>query len=134
MIQKNILTNSEGQQLLNESRVESTFSILGYSIKEFLNWWYIKMIVWHLKMLNRVSVLLDDNMSISLLIRNFFLPWHRDYSLIGYVFGILIKLIYLPFAIIAYILMSLLYTFIIGVWILLPPATIFFILRSIFRL
>jgi hypothetical protein len=30
--------------------------------------------------------------------------------------------------------MSLLYTFIIGVWILLPPATIFFILRSIFRL
>lgn len=134
MIQKNILTNSEGQQLLNESKIDSTFSILRYSIKEFLNWWYIKMIVWHLKMLNRVSVLIDDNMSISLLAKNFFLPWHRDYSLIGYVFGILIKLIYLPFAIISYLLISTLYALLIMVWLVLPPATIFFILRSIFRL
>ncbi len=131
MIQKNILTNSEGQQLLNESRVDSILSILGYTIKEFLNWWYIKMSIWHLKMLGRVSELLDDNLSISLLLKHFFLPWHRDYSFIGYVFGILIKLIYLPFAIISYLLLSTLYILLILVWLLLPPATIFFILKSL---
>ncbi|HNW23339.1 MAG TPA: hypothetical protein PKH06_01090 [Candidatus Dojkabacteria bacterium] len=134
MIQKNALTNNGGQQLLNENRIDSTLSILRYSIKEFLNWWYIKMLVWHLKMLERVSVLADDNLSLTLLLKNFFLPWHRDYSFIGYVFGILIKLIYLPFALITYLVLSTIYLVLIVLWLVLPPATILFILRSIFTL
>ncbi len=134
MIQKNTLTNGGEQQLLNESKVDSTFSIVRYSIKEFLNWWYIKMSIWHLKMLGRVSVLLDDNLSISLLLKNFFLPWHRDYSFIGYIFGILIKLVYLPFAVTTYLLLCTLYFILIAIWLLLPPATIFFILRSFLTL
>lgn len=134
MIQKNALTNNGGQQLLNENRIDSTLSILRYSTKEFLNWWYIKMLVWHLKMLERVSVLADDNLSLTLLLKNFFLPWHRDYSFIGYVFGILIKLIYLPFALITYLVLSTIYLVLIVLWLVLPPATILFILRSIFTL
>lgn len=134
MIQKNALTNNGGQQLLNENRIDSTLSILRYSTKEFLNWWYIKMLVWHLKMLERVSVLADDNLSLTLLLKNFFLPWHRDYSFIGYVFGILIKLIYLPFALVTYLLLCTIYLVVIALWLVLPPATIFFILRSIFTL
>ena len=134
MIQKNALTNNGGQQLLNENRIDSTLSILRYSTKEFLNWWYIKMLVWHLKMLERVSVLADDNLSLTLLLKNFFLPCHRDYSFIGYVFGILIKLIYLPFALITYLVLSTIYLVVIVIWLVLPPATILFILRSIFTL
>jgi len=134
MIQKNTLTNNGGQQLLNEDSIDSTLSILRYYVREFLNWWYIKMIVWHLRMLERVSVLADDNLSLSLLLRHFFLPWHRDYSLIGYVFGILIKIIYLPFAIITYLVITTLYLSVILAWLVLPPATVFFILRSLFTL
>ena len=92
------------------------------------------MLVWHLKMLERVSVLADDNLSLTLLLKNFFLPWHRDYSFIGYVFGILIKLIYLPFALITYLVLSTIYLVLIVLWLVLPPATILFILRSIFTL
>lgn len=131
MTQKNILTSSGGQQILNESKVDSTLSIAIYSIKDFLMWWYIRMTLWHLRMLVRVSTLVDDNMSISLLIRNFFTPWHRDYTFIGFVFGILIKILYLPITLITYILFTTLYLLLIFVWLLLPPATLFFILRSI---
>jgi len=134
MIQKNTLTNNGGQQLLNENSIDSTLSILRYTIREFLNWWYIKMLVWHLRMLERVSVLADDNLSVSLLLKHFFLPWHRDYSFIGYVFGILIKLVYLPFAILTYLLICTIYLLLILSWLLLPPATIFFILKSLFTL
>ncbi len=134
MIQKNTLTNNGGQQLLNENSIDSTLSILVYSIKGFLDWWYVKMLIWHLKMVERVSVLADDNLSISLLLKNFFLPWHRDYSFIGYVFGILIKIFYLPLAIFTYLIICTVYIFVLITWLLLPPATVFFILRSLLTL
>jgi len=134
MTQKNILTSSGGQQILNESKVDSTLSIAIYSVKDFTSWWYIRMSLWHLRMLARISTFVDDNMSISLLLKNFFTPWHRDYSFIGFTFGILIKIIYLPVAVITYILISVFYSILILVWLLLPPASIFFILRSILTL
>lgn len=134
MTQKNILTSSGGQQVLNEEKVDSISLILSYSVKDFLSWWYIRMPIWHLKMLGRISTLLDDNLTISLLISKFFIPWHRDYSFIGYVFGILIKLIYLPIAIFAYLLICSLYLLIILVWLALPPITLLFIFNSILSL
>jgi hypothetical protein len=134
MTQKNILTSSGGQQILNESKVDSTLSIAIYSIKEFLTWWYIRMTLWHLRMLVRVATLVDDNMSISILLRNFFTPWHRDHTFIGYVFGILIKVMYLPVGIITYLIFCTFYLLLIFVWLLLPPASLFFILRSILTL
>ena len=134
MTQKNILTSSGGQQILNESKVDSTLSIAIYSTKEFLTWWYIRMTLWHLRMLVRVATLVDDNMSISILLRNFFTPWHSDYTFIGYVFGILIKVIYLPIGIITYLILCTFYLLLISFWLLLPPASLFFILRSILTL
>lgn len=131
MTQQNILTNSQGQQLLDESRVDNILTIIKHTTKEFLNWWYVKMTVWHLRMLVRVSTILDDNLSISLLLKNFFLPWHRDFSLIGYVFGILIKILFLPIAILIYFLFSFLYFLLICIWVLLPIATVIYILKSL---
>jgi len=89
------------------------------------------MSMWHLKMLGRISVLLDDNLSISLLLKNFFLPWHRDFSFIGYVFGILIKILYLPIAISIFLLFCTLYIALILLWFLLPPVTLLFIFKSL---
>ena len=131
MVQQNILTNSSGQQLLNESDVDSNIEIIGYTFKQFIRWWYTKMSMWHLKMLGRISVLLDDNLSITLLLKNFFLPWHRDFSFIGYVFGILIKILYLPIAVGIYLLFCTMYTALILVWFLLPPVTLLFIFKSL---
>ena len=131
MVQQNILTNSSGQQLLNESGVDSNIEMIGYTFKQFIRWWYIKMSMWHLKMLGRISVFLDDNLSITLLLKNFFLPWHRDFSFIGYVFGILIKILYLPIAVGIYLLFCTMYTALILVWFLLPPVTLLFIFKSL---
>lgn len=126
-----LLTTSNGQQVLNETKIDNHLVVFTQSLKDFLNWWYVKMPLWHIRMLVRISTFIDDNTSISLLIRNFFLPWHRDYSAIGYTFGIIMKLLYLPLAIFAYLIGISIYLAIILIWLLLPPATIFFIFRSI---
>jgi len=131
MAQQNILTNSTDQQLLNESGVDNNIEIIGYSFKQFIRWWYTKMSMWHFKMLGRISVLLDDNLTITLLLKNFFLPWHRDFSFIGYVFGILIKILYLPIAISIFLLFCTLYIALILLWFLLPPVTLLFIFKSL---
>jgi len=131
MAQQNILTNNGGQQLLNESGVDSNIEIIVYTFKQFIRWWYRKMSMWHFKMLGRISVLLDDNLTITLLLKNFFLPWHRDFSFIGYVFGILIKILYLPIAISIFLLFCTLYIALILLWFLLPPVTLLFIFKSL---
>jgi hypothetical protein len=134
MEQKNILTSSGGQKVLDETKVDSILVIFTYSLKEFFYWWYVRMLYWHLRMLGRISTVVDDNLSISLLIKKFFLPWHRDFSFIGWTFGILIKIIYLPVAIISYILLISIYIVVIILWLLLPPATLIFIIRSIINI
>jgi len=131
MAQQNILTITGGQQLLNESRIDSNIAIIGYTLRQFIRWWYARMSIWHLKMLGRISIFLDDNLSITLLLRNFFLPWHRDFSFIGYVFGILIKVIYLPVAVGIYLFFCTMYTALILIWFLLPPVTLLFIFKSL---
>ncbi len=91
------------------------------------------MPIWHLRKLARISVVVNDNLSLSLLVQNFFLPWHRDYSMMGYVFGLLIKILYIPIALVIYLTSILIYTIIILVWLLLPIGTLTFIFTSILR-
>jgi hypothetical protein len=133
MESKNTILDSSGQQLLNESRIDSYPMILVYSFQNFLRWWYVKMPIWHLKRLARLSVVVDDQFSISLLLSNFFIPWHRDYSLIGIFFGIVMKLLYLPIAITIYLISVSFYFSIIVIWLGLPIVTLTFILTSLFR-
>lgn len=91
------------------------------------------MPIWHLRRLARVSVVADDWLSISILFRNFFLPWHRDYSLIGFFFGVLIKLLYLPIAITIYLMAIAVQIAMLLFWFILPIGTLVFILISLFR-
>jgi len=90
------------------------------------------MPVWHLKRLARLSTVVDDQFSLSLLLSNFFIPWHRDYSLIGIFFGIVMKVLYLPIALAIYLGSISFYIVIILLWLILPIATLTFILTSIF--
>lgn len=126
------IQNNPGSQLIRFEKTDSYFQILIFFIQDFLNWWYIKMSVRHLRILARLSVIVDDNLSISILFKNFFVPWHRDYSMIGYFFGFIIKILYLPIAFVIYITAMIFYIAIILIWLILPIATIVFTVTSIF--
>ena len=130
MESKNLIINNSGQQLLNETKVNSYFEIFVNFLQNFLSWWYIQMPIWHLRTLKRLVVVLDDNLSFSLLLTHFFLPWHRDKNPLGYLVGILSKLFYLPIAFIIISLAIVTYILFILFWLLLPPSTLLFIIRS----
>jgi len=129
---KNTLVDSSGQQLLNEIKIDSYLSIFLFTFQDFLRWWYIKMPLWHLRRLARLSVVIDDQFSITLLIKHFFLPWHRDYSVIGYIFGILMKILYLPIPIAIYLIGMSLYFLVFLTWLVLPVGALVFIIISFF--
>jgi hypothetical protein len=126
------IQNNPGSQLIQFEKTDSYSKIFLYYIQDFLNWWYVKMPVRHLRILGRLSVLVDDNLSMSLLFKNFFVPWHRDNSFFGYFFGVIIKILYLPFALIIYLLSIITYLAVILIWLILPVATIVFSITSFF--
>mgnify|MGYP006900771866 FL=1 len=126
------IQNNPSSQLIQFENTDSYSKIFLYYIQDFLNWWYVKMPVRHLRILGRLSVLVDDNLSMSLLFKNFFVPWHRDNSFLGYFFGVIIKILYLPFALIIYLLSIITYLAVILIWLILPVATIVFSITSFF--
>lgn len=65
---------------------------------DFIVWWHYTMPSNWFKILWRIIVALNDTLSITSLIINFFVPWRRDNSRVGKVMGILIRIIYLPIA------------------------------------
>jgi len=132
MQQKNTVDKS-GQQYIQPVKTDSYFQILIFYIQDFLTWWYIKMPSRYLRTLGRIATILDDNLSISLLIKNFFVPWRRDRTIFGFIFGIVIKSLYLPIAISLFLLGISIYTIIILIWLILPIATIVFIIMSIIK-
>lgn len=129
---KNTLVDSSGQQLLNQIKIDSYIAIFLFTFQDFLRWWYIKMPIWHLRRLARLSIVIDDQFSISLLLRHFFLPWHRDNSAIGYLFGILMKILFLPFGISIYLASIALYLLLFIFWLILPIGSLVFVIISLF--
>ncbi|MBP5204382.1 hypothetical protein J6Z48_01945 [bacterium] len=123
----------EGLLEEKEVGVETSSRIILLSLLDFLKWWYQKMPIWHLRKLDRISTVMDDTLSISLLVRNFFVPWHRDYSLMGFGFGIVMKLLYLPIALALYLLATLFYFALIIIWLLLPIGAVAFILYTFLK-
>lgn len=126
------LIDKSGQQSLSEIKLDSYLSILFFSFQDFLRWWYVKMPLWHLRRIARFSVVLDDQFSISLLLANFFVPWHRDYSVVGYLFGIIMKLLFLPIAISIYILCMTISILVFLIWLILPISILVFLIVSFF--
>ncbi len=105
---------------------------LAFWIKDLLFWWYVQMPIYYLKKLERVSIIALDQLSIIVLLRNFFLPWKRHKAVVGYFIGIITKLIYLPIALTLYLATILLYALFILSWLLLPLIAIFFTFISLF--
>ena len=132
MEQKNRV-DSSGQQFIQPIKTDSYLQILIYYMQDFLNWWYVKMLSRYLRTFGRLSIILDDNLSISLLLRNFFVPWHRDRTVVGFIFGVIIKTLYLPIAIVLLLAGLSIYILFLIAWLILPIASIVFIIMSIIK-
>jgi hypothetical protein len=130
---KNRVADDSGQQLLTGTKIDSYSMIFLYSFQDFLRWWYIKMPIWHLRELNRLNVVIDDQLSLSFLTKTFFVPWHRDFSFMGIIFGIAMRILYLPIALLIYLVLNSIYIAIILIWLILPIATLTFIISSLIK-
>lgn len=113
-------------------KVAITSNIILQEISSFFYWWYIEVPSWYLGFFQRIALICDDSFSISLLLRTFFVPWHRDSSWIGRMFGILIRIIYLPIAICLTLIILLILFTIAAIWAVLPLLAVLSILRSPF--
>jgi hypothetical protein len=103
-------------------------------ILSFFSWWYIEMPIWYIGLIQRVALICDDTLSISLLFKTFFVPWRRDYSWIGYFFGVVLRILYLPFAILITIVLIITLFALAVFWALLPLAATYFLLKTPFMI
>jgi hypothetical protein len=107
------------------------FSYFSFTIRDLLYWWYIQMPILHLKKLNRISTVVSDQLSMRILFQNFFLPWKRHKSVVGYFIGITLKIVYFPIAIAIYTSAMILYLTFMLFWLLIPILAFFFTLISL---
>jgi len=126
-----IFTDNTGQQIIKDIEPDSYIEIFLYTIKDFLSWWYIEMPIRYLRTWVRLMVILNDQLSITLLISHFFLPWRRNTSFAGYFFGIIIKAIYLPIAITTFLICSTIYISFIIIWLFIPIGIIVALIKTI---
>lgn len=110
------------------SRYNSLLTLSLFHFYDFFDWWYVRMPIQYILHLSRLMQMVNDQFSISLLIKTFFTPWHRDAKFIGYFMGIAMRIIYIPIATVIYLLTFITSLTLIILWILLPMITIIFII------
>lgn len=109
---------------------DNLFVVLSFTVKDFLDWWFVQMPIVYLNYLRRLSTLLNDQLSISLLLRTFFTPWHRDSKPVGYFMGIVMRIIYLPIALMIYFSVVISSTLGVFLWIAMPMIALILILLT----
>ena len=90
------------------------------------------MPTWYIGIIQRTAIVCDDTFSISLLLKTFFVPFHRDTSWVGRGFGIAIRLIYIPLAAFLTAIVLLFLIAIAIIWALLPLISLYSLLRAPF--
>ena len=100
-------------------------SLLLENTKDFFYWWYIQMPIYYALTFRRINVVLKDKLSIQLLLKHFTTPWQRRYELPFIILGLIIKILYLPIAIVFYYLIMLFVIALFLLWLLLPMVSIF---------
>ncbi len=89
------------------------------------------MPVWYVGFVQRIITLCDDTFSISLLLKTFFVPWHRDNTWLGHLFGMVIRILYLPIAISITTVVLAIIVCLAVIWAILPVVTVIFIFNTI---
>lgn len=101
-------------------------------LRSLLGWWYVEMPTWYISLVRRIMLICDDTLSVQFLLKTFFVPWHRDYSITGRGFGIALRLLYLPIAVSIIFLILLVLISLTILWALLPAIVVISILRTPF--
>ncbi len=109
-------------------QITSLPQLFMFTIKDFIQWWYIQMPILFINTLGRFLQVMNDQLSITLLLKNFFTSWKKDKTAIGYFMGITIKLLYMPVAVIIMLGAIGLAIILTILWLIIPLVTIFFIL------
>ncbi len=97
---------------------------------DFFDWWYIKMPIQLFKYAKRITSVSEDQLSLTLLLKTFFTPWHRDNKLVGYFMGMMMRILYIPIALFIQIIVVFLSYSVILLWILLPIISIIMLFMS----
>lgn len=114
------------------SENNSLIKLSVFFLQDFFDWWFVRMPIIYLRRIQRVSTILNDQLSISLLVSTFFTPWKKDRKPIGYFMGVSLRVIYLPVAISIYVVTMTVYTLAVVLWVFLPLFTIAFLIISPF--
>lgn len=84
-----------------ELRQPNLFEYIGVAfsfVRTFFGWWYGDLPLSILALMKRVVIVLNDQTSFGVILNGFFRPWKNDYNIVGWLIGIIIKLVYLPIA------------------------------------
>jgi hypothetical protein len=101
-------------------------------IRTFFGWWYGDIPLTLFLKLQRTLVVLNDRTSFSLILSGLFLPWKKDYNPIGWLLGIIIKLLYLPFIAVLLLTVILIYFAVLFIQLAILPVIIGLILINPF--
>ena len=124
------MPNDKSVQHMNVSPIQVLTSSI-FDELSFIRWWYTEVTIWLIRLFKRVAIICDDTFSISILLRTFFIPWHRDYSITGRIFGIIIRLLYLPVALIITATILMVIVAFMLIWVTLPAIFIFNFINSL---
>ncbi len=102
----------------------NTAKLLLNYITDLLQWWFVQMPIHIIRSLGRINLVLNDRLSILLLLRTFFIPWKRDYQLVGRIMGVVMRLLYIPVALFIVIMVNLVYLAFLVIWLILPIITL----------
>lgn len=111
----------------------SPYQFFATTFKDFISWWYVVQPVAFIKQYIRLIDIIDDKFSTSFLIRTFFVPWHRDRQFVGYLVGIIARIIFIPIGLVLIALTTTGYLSLLIFWVIIPIVTIILIIVSPFR-
>ncbi len=99
---------------------DSPLQIIKLSIYDFIYWWYVISPVTHILRLRRLLTVIDDAFSVTFSISTLFLPWHRDYTFVGYLIGIIMRMLLIVPGTIVLLTTLILYLAFMIFWLLIP--------------
>jgi|SRR5581483_11141812 len=101
-----------------------------YRIGDFFHHWYVdgSRAIGDQCMLSLAGA--DESFAIAITLRHFFEPLYKDYSAVGRVLGVIFRTGRIIVGSVVYLFIIVFFAIVYAVWLAIPPAILFFIIRS----
>jgi hypothetical protein len=73
----------------------------------------------------------DKSFAVKITLTHFFEPLYKDYSIIGRILGFIFRLARVAVGLVVYVVIAAIFAVAYIVWVLVPPALVFFLIRGI---